>query len=98
MDYNVTYRGSDEIYPSGIPDTLAAYSFFYIVCDKEGHLIEVNNGNTSFVFSKERAEQLIKNNESWTHDDTIYECNVSFLHACSADSEMLLRLERHLVR
>ncbi len=77
VDYNITYRGIDEIYPSGVPDTLKAYSFFYVVCDKDGHLIEVNSGNTSFVFSKERAEQLLANDVTWTHDDTEYECNVS---------------------
>ena len=76
-DYSVTYRSIDEIYPSGVPDTLQSYNFFYIVCDKEGHLIEVNSGNSSLVFSKGRAEQIIKNDENWTNDGTEYECNVS---------------------
>ena len=45
-NYVAVNRDFNEIYPDGLPDTLNNYRCFYLISDRQGTLLEVNNGNT----------------------------------------------------
>lgn len=63
-NYAISYRDLGGIYPEGIPDTLNSCSCFYFICDKQGNLIEINNGNITAEFSPEKASELLQSEKN----------------------------------
>jgi len=77
-NYSVSYRGLYEIYPEGIPDTLNSCSCFYFVCDKQGNLIEINNGNINAGFTTEEVSDILKSPKTeFTINNKTYKYDIS---------------------
>lgn len=58
-NYVAVNRDFNEIYPDGLPDTLNNYRCFYLIADKQGNLLEVNNGNTLKSITQKNAYDII---------------------------------------
>ncbi len=71
-------RNFNDIYPTGISDTLRAYNCFYFISDKQGNIVEINNGNSTEIFSQEQALKMMNSeNSEWTSDNKKYKRTVN---------------------
>lgn len=71
-------RNFNDIYPTGISDTLQAYNCFYFISDKQGNIVEINNGNSTEFFSQEQALKMMNSeNSEWTSDNKKYKRTVN---------------------
>lgn len=77
-NFTAISRDYNDIYPTGIPETLSTYNSFYFVFDKHKTLIEINSGNTSETITSKQAYELSKlNSDSVKLKDVEYESRIT---------------------